>query len=98
MLSGVNIYYYYDNCCAYPEKIEFSYSLNGVDYLVIDAESKLVESYNLGAQYSYTFAEPINPVGLKIKFTQQSGTSGSHLGCANRTVHRFGGYSAPVLS
>ena len=78
MLSGVNIYYYYDNCCAYPEKIEFSYSLNGVDYLVIDAESKLVEPYNLGAQYSYTFAEPINPVGLKIKFTQQSGTSGSH--------------------
>lgn len=78
MLSGVNIYYYYDNCCAYPENVVFSYSLNGVDYTEIKATASQVETYNLGAQYSYTFEKPINPVGLKITFTQKNGTSGSN--------------------
>ena len=78
MISSVNIYYYYDSCCAYPESIAFSYSLNGVDYTEIEASAELVESYSLGAQYTYTFAEVVNPVGLKITFTQQSGTSGSN--------------------
>lgn len=78
MISSVNIYYYYDNCCAYPENIEFSYSLNGQDYVLIEAEASQVETYSLGAQYSYTFAEPVNPVGLRIKFTQQNGTNGNH--------------------
>ena len=78
MLSGVNLYYYYDNCCAYPEAIEFSYSLNGQDYTVINASAELKDTYSLGAMYSYTFENPINPVGLKVKFTQKNGTSGSN--------------------
>lgn len=77
MLSSVNIYYYYDNCCVYPESLEFSYSLNGQDYNVIGHTAAQMETYNLGAAYSYTFDKPINPVGLKVKLTQQNGISGS---------------------
>ena len=77
-LSSVNIYYYYDSCCAYPENITFYYSLNGEDYVEIEATAELVETYSLGAMYTYTFAEIIDPVGLKVTFTQKSGTTGSN--------------------
>lgn len=78
MLSGVNLYYYYDNCCAYPESLEFRYSLNGSEYQVIEATAQEVESAQLGALYSYTFETPVNPVALQMVFTQQGGTSGAH--------------------
>lgn len=78
MLSGVNLYYYYDNCCAYPESLEFRYSLNGSEYQVIEATAKEVASAQLGALYSYTFKTPVNPVALQMVFTQQGGTSGAH--------------------
>lgn len=78
MLSGVNLYYYYDNCCAYPESLEFRYSLNGSDYQTIEATAELEDSAKLGALYSYTFEKPINPVALQMVFTQQGGTSGAH--------------------
>lgn len=77
-INQVDLYYYYDNCCAYPEAVEFSYSLNGVDYIEIEASAEEVETYSLGARYSYTFAEVVNPVGLKIMLTQQNGTTGSN--------------------
>ena len=78
MLSGVNLYYYYDSCSAYPESLEFRYSLNGSEYQVIEATAQEVESVQLGALYSYTFKTPINPVALQMVFTQQGGTSGAH--------------------
>ena len=78
IMNGVNLYYYYDNCCAYPEAIEFSYSLNGEEYEVIGYTEELVESATLGAMYTYTFEEPVNPVALQVKLTQQGGTSGAH--------------------
>lgn len=77
-IGSINIYYYYDNCCAYPESLEFSCSSNGNDYTVIGHTEELKETYTLGALYTYTFDEPVNPVGLKVKFTQQGGTTGSH--------------------
>lgn len=77
-VSCVNIYYYYDSCSAYPEEIQFSYSLNGNDYTQIEATAEEIETYNLGAMYTYTFAKPIDPVGLKIRFTQKNGTTGSN--------------------
>ena len=78
MVSHVNLYYYYDNCCAYPEAIEFSYSLDNQSYEVIGHTAELVQTAGLGALYTYTFDQPINPVGLKLKLTQQGGTSGQH--------------------
>ncbi len=78
MVNSVNIYYYYDNCCAYPEEIEFSYSLNGQEYEVIGHSAEQIETFNLGDMWTYTFDQPINPVGLKVKLTQQDGTSGNH--------------------
>ena len=78
LLSSVNLYYYYDNCCAYPESIEFAYSLDGENFTPIEVTATQVETYSLGTQYSYTFAEVINPVALRIKLTQQNGTSGSN--------------------
>ena len=92
MVSGVNLYYYYDNCCAYPESLEFSYSLNGQDYSVVAHTAQQVESYSLGAMYTYTFDKPINPVGLKVKLTQQSGTSGDH--CVGLTELEVMSYAA----
>ena len=78
MLSSVELYYYYDNCCAYPENVEISYSLNGTEFTVAEITAEQIESYSLGAHYSYTFAEPINPMALNIKLTQKNGTSGSN--------------------
>lgn len=78
MFSGVNLYYYYDGCCAYPEKLEFKYSLNGRDYQTIEATAELVDSADLGEVYSYTFEKPVNPVALQMVFTQQGGISGAH--------------------
>ena len=78
LLSHVNLYYYYDNCCSYPEAIEFSYSLNGKEYQVIEHTADLVEEYANGAMHTYTFEHPINPVYLRVKLTQKSGTSGNN--------------------
>ena len=78
LLESANLYYYYDNCAAYPENIEFQYSLNGTDYTTIGCTSEQVKTANVGAEYTYTFEKPINPVAVRIIFTQQGGTSGSH--------------------
>ena len=78
MVSGVNLYYYDDGCSGVPESVEFSYSLNGQEYTVIGHTAEQIETYYLGALYTYTFDEPINPVGLKVKLTQQNGTSGTN--------------------
>ena len=94
MVSGVNLYYYYDNCCAYPEALEFSYSLDNQNYQVIGHTAEQVETYNLGAMYTYTFDEPINPVGLKVKLTQQDGTSGNH--CVGLTELEVMTYAASL--
>lgn len=77
VLSSVNLYYYIDGCADLPSKVEFQYSLNGNEFVSVDAESALVEEYSLGAEYSYTFSKIISPVALRIIFTQQNGTSGS---------------------
>ena len=94
MVSGVNLYYYYDNCCAYPESLEFSYSLNGQEYTVIGHTAEQIETYSLGAMYTYTFEKPINPVGLKVKLTQQDGTSGNH--CVGLTELEVMTYAASL--
>ena len=78
MIDSVNLYYYYDSCCAYPESVEFSYSLDSENYQVIGHTAEEIETAGLGALYTYTFDEPINPVGLKVKLTQKNGTSGSN--------------------
>lgn len=78
LLGSVNLYYYYDNCCAYPEKIVMRYSLNGTDFQEIGFTAALEESYSLGAKYSYTFDKTINPVAVQITFTQKSGTTGNN--------------------
>lgn len=76
-ISSVNLYYFYDYCAAKPEEVEFEYSLNGQDFTEINASELLVETYSLGEEYTYTFEKVINPVALRITFTQQNGTSGS---------------------
>jgi len=94
MVSSVNLYYYYDNCCAYPEALEFSYSLDSENYEVIGHSAELIEAYSLGEMWTYTFDEPINPVGLKVKLTQQGGTSGQH--CVGLTELEVMTYAASM--
>ena len=94
MVSGVNLYYYYDNCCAYPEALEFSYSLDSENYQVIGHTAERIEAYSLGEMWTYTFDEPINPVGLKVKLTQQGGTSGAH--CVGLTELEVMTYAASM--
>lgn len=78
LLNHVNIYYYFDNCAALPKNIQFEYSLNGTDFSTISCSNELVEEYSLGTEYTYTFAKTINPVALRMTFTQQDGTTGNH--------------------
>jgi len=94
MVSGINLYYYYDSCCAYPEALEFSYSLDSENYQVIGHTEELIEAYSLGEMWTYTFDEPINPVGLKVKLTQQGGTSGAH--CVGLTELEVMTYAASM--
>lgn len=94
LLESANLYYYYDSCCAYPENIEFFYSLDGTNFQTIEVTAELVESYSLGAEYTYTFANVINPVAVQIKFTQQSGTSGSN--CVGLTEAEFMTFAGAV--
>ena len=78
LLSDVNLFYRYDRDCAQPESIVFSYSLNGSDFIEVDATESVMDDVTVGngAAYTYALAEVINPVALKITFTQQGGTSG----------------------
>lgn len=78
MIGSLNLFYYYDNCAAKPESVKFEYSLDGSNFTEIGAEETLVESYDLGAEYAYTFAKAVNPVALRITFTQQNGTTGKN--------------------
>lgn len=78
LLASVNLYYYYDSCAAKPASVQFAYSLDGETFTDIESTEELVEEYSLGAKYSYTFANIINPVKLRVTLTQQSGTTGTH--------------------
>lgn len=78
LLSSVNLYYYFDSCAALPEDVSFEYSLDGQTFTPIENTGEKMEEYGLGAKYTYTFANRINPVALKIILKQQGGTSGSH--------------------
>ena len=92
LISSVNLYYYYDSCCAYPEAVEFAYSLDGSTFYTVGSTAELVESYSLGAQYTYTFDQVVNPVALRIIFTQQNGTSGSNcVGITEAEIMTFAG-------
>ena len=76
LLSGCNLYYYFDNCAAAPEKAEFQYSLDGSTYSDISYTSEIVQTASLGEEIAYTFNSVINPVSVRIILTQQNGTSG----------------------
>lgn len=99
LLSDVNIYYYFDSCAALPENVKFEYSLNGEDFINIDYESQLIEEYSLGAKYNYKFVNTINPVALRITFTQQDGTTGNHcIGVTEIETMTFSGQLIPHTS
>ena len=78
MIGSVKLYYYYDSCAAYPESVQFAVSGGGDSFTEIESTKKEIETYQLGACYEYTFAQPVNPVKLRITLTQQDGTSGAH--------------------
>lgn len=79
LIDSVNIQYYYDNCAAYPEDILFQYTLDGETWVTVDiAETTLLEAQAHGAEYTYELAQVVNPVGMRVVFTQQGGVSGSN--------------------
>lgn len=78
VIGSVNLFYYYDNCAAKPESVKFEYSLDGGSFTEISAAETSAETYNLGEECTYTFTKPVNPVALRITFTQQNGTSGKN--------------------
>lgn len=92
LLSSVNLYYYFDNCCALPQDVKFEYSLDGENYTVIDAQGKSEEKYYLGEMYSYMFKKVINPVALRIVLKQQGEVSGNHcVGLTETEIMTFAG-------
>lgn len=92
LLSSVNLYYYFDSCSALPESVKFEYSLNGTDFMEIGHTAEKMEEYDLGASYTYTFDQVINPVALRITLTQQDGTTGNHcVGLTEAEIMTFAG-------
>lgn len=91
LLSGVNLYYYYDSCCKYPDNIDFQYSLNGTDYTSVSYTSEQVQTAALGAEYAYTFDNVINPVSVRIVFTQKDGRSGYCVGLIEAEMMTYAG-------
>ena len=79
LLSDVNLFYRYDGSCKKPASIEFSYSLNGTDFVKVGFTETEMDTYiENGAAFSYTLDEVINPVALKLTFTQQGGTANGY--------------------
>ena len=77
VLSDINLFYRYDGSCKKPASVVFSYSLNGSDFIEIGhTESALDVAVSNGAAFTYALDEVINPVALKVTFTQQGGTTG----------------------
>ena len=94
LINSVNLYYYIDNCSNVPENIKFEYSLNGTDFKEIGFADKEIETYTLGAKHTYTFNQIINPVALRIIFTQKGGTTGSN--CVGITEAEIMTYAGTV--
>ena len=74
VLSDINLFYRLDDTCAHPASVEFSYSLDGVNFTAVGAtESSMGISVNHGSSYTYALDQVINPVAFRVKLTQQSG-------------------------
>ena len=78
VLSDVNLFYRYDGSCQKPKSVVFSYSLNGSDFFEVGSTESAMSDVTVdyGAAFSYALDQVINPVALKITFTQVEGTSG----------------------
>lgn len=72
LISSVNLYYFTDNYSAsLPSAVKFEYSLNGSDFTEIGYED--VTPSDGFTQVAYVFEQVINPISLRITFTEQSG-------------------------
>ena len=78
-ISDINLYYRLDNSgCQLPDSVEFSYSLGGSDFITVGATATQMTGVTVsnGAAYTYALDEVVNPVAIRITFTQTGGTSG----------------------
>ncbi len=72
LISSVNLYYFTDNYSAsLPTNVEFSYSLNGTEFTEIGYHD--VTPTDGFTKTEYVFDQVINPVALRVTFTEQSG-------------------------
>lgn len=79
VLGSVNLYYYDDGYCAsVPQTVAFEYSQDGQNYSTAAYTEKLIENYDLGSEYAYTFSEAVTAKSLRITLTQKNGTDGSN--------------------
>lgn len=72
LISSVNLYYFTDNYSALlPSEVTFAYSLNGTDFTEIGYED--VTPTAGFTKTEYVFNQVINPVALRVTFTEKSG-------------------------
>lgn len=72
LISSANLYYFTDNhSAALPADVTFAYSLNGTDFNDIGYQD--VTPTAGFTKTEYVFNQVINPVALRITFTEQSG-------------------------
>ena len=72
LISSANLYYFTDNhSAALPADVTFEYSLNGTDFTNIGYQD--VTPTAGFTKTEYVFDQVINPVALRITFTEQSG-------------------------
>ena len=76
IVGELNLYYRYDGSCAKPAVVKIEYSMDNQTYTEVSAtETPLGVTITNGAAFNYRFETPVAPVGLRITFTQQGGTS-----------------------
>lgn len=72
LISSVNLYYFTDNySAALPSFVKFEYSLNGTDFTEIGYMD--VTPTAGFTKTEYVFDQVINPIALRVTFTEQSG-------------------------
>ncbi|MGM9681440.1 MAG: glycoside hydrolase family 2 TIM barrel-domain containing protein [Eubacteriales bacterium] len=72
LISSVNLYYFTDSYSAsLPSAVKFEYSLNGSSFTEI-GYADVTPSAGF-TKTEYTFDQVINPVALRVTFTEQSG-------------------------
>lgn len=82
LLSSIDIAYNIGGKAVQPEDVDIQISTNAVDYKSVGYTASL-ETKTGGKYYRYTLDETLNPIAVRIVFTQQMRTTGDYCVAVN---------------